>query len=171
MLTAERFNEIASQEADLNHPWATEGRIPLIQTLHPTLKYEVALLTPPKNPNPILTYNDVQNPTHEEAELIADYINYRRSYYNDGYAQQMLKHPLDVDSTTNTVILAKLPYSWVYRRTSWQYGPSTVPIETAETLYPNLADLLDHINSWAGNPNPAYENWKLNRTIPTLSKI
>ena len=106
-------------DADLTHEWVARWRIPLLANPYPRWKYEVALSVP-RGDRPDL-YGAVW-PDESEAEVIGSYIDYRRSYYREGYAKEMLDRALDVDGTTNTVILLKTEGGWRYRRDSFSAG-------------------------------------------------
>ncbi len=165
----ERFLELVSQEVELNHPWVKEGRIPVIYGgMYARMRYEVALLLPSPNsdadeyvfPKPV-------TPTAEEAGLVADYINYRRNYYNQRWQQKMLERPVDVDSTTRTVYLTKTDHGWVYRRDGWEQ-----PFAPHRNQPPyTLEELLDHINSIGDTLYHGWEEWKQNRTVPVLPEL
>lgn len=111
-------------DADLTHPWATTWRIPLIATPYPRWYYEVALVVPRGE----WEWLPMVWPTEEEAEIISSYIAYRRDYYREHHQKKMLERALDVDGTTNTVILVKTEAGWRYRQATWTRGG----------LWPNL---------------------------------
>lgn len=134
-------------DADLEHPWASRWRIPRVPTEYPNWRYEVALVVPTddRNWHPY-TFTE---PTEVEAEIIASLIEYRCTYYNDGWRKQMLERPFDVDGTTNTIILARTERGWKYRRMSFQHGLWPGKGGLQELEYPanrtGLLALLDHI--------------------------
>lgn len=105
-------------DADLTHPWATKWRIPLVATPYPRWFYEVALVVPRGE----FEWLNVVWPTDDEAEIIGSYIDYRRDYYRESHQRKMLARALDVDGSTNTVILAKTEAGWRYRCASWTSG-------------------------------------------------
>ena len=113
-MTREMFTD-----ADLTHEWVARWRIPLLANPYPRWRYEVALAVP-RGDRPDL-YGAVW-PDEAEAEVIGSYVDYRRSHYRDRYAKEMLERPLDVDATTNTVILLKTESGWRYRLDSWRHG-------------------------------------------------
>jgi hypothetical protein len=143
MSGATRHKEFAD-DADLTHPWAARYRIPVIAEHHPRWSYEVALVVPdPAEDYSFRTRVPVW-PTEDEAALIAVAIAHRMEYYRDSWAAKMRERPLDVDSTTNTLILRKTDKGWDYSRRSWTQPWS---VET----YPTLIQLLNHVlgcRSW-----------------------
>lgn len=106
-------------DADLTHAWVARWRIPLLANPFPRWNYEVALVVPRGDRADL--YGTVW-PDESEAEVIGSFIDYRRSYYRDGYAKEMLERQFDVDATTNTVILLKTETGWRYRRASFTSG-------------------------------------------------
>lgn len=169
-MSVESFVERMKDEVDFDHPWAKEGRIPLIHGfLSSRGRYEVALVVPDEA-DYWLYPGELLFPTEEEASLVTDYINYRRSYYNQMWQRKMLEYPLDVDSSTNTVYLAKTDKGWVYSRASWQ-SPPFYPTPSAEKQYPDLAELLDKINTFGDVIYHGWVEWKETRTLPVLPAL
>jgi hypothetical protein len=127
------------RDADQGHRLASR-RIPVIPDLHPRHQYEVALcIGAPDAPHP---YYRGQEPTDEEVDLIVAALEYRMSWYNEGWRQRMSSRPLDTDGGTNTVVLVKLgPNNWAYRRASWTSGPILWPSRNSPLP---LRDVLDH---------------------------
>ncbi|MGH3479680.1 MAG: hypothetical protein ACRDQD_22940, partial [Nocardioidaceae bacterium] len=74
-------------DADLTHEWVARWRIPMVTNPFPRWKYEVALVVPTGEPAGV--YATIW-PDETEAEVIGSYIDYRRSYYREGYAKAML---------------------------------------------------------------------------------
>lgn len=156
----------AEFDADTTHPWATRWRIPRVTTSHPEWRYEVALVVP-RPDDPLLLDGELLEPTEIEAEIIGSFIDYRRSYYREGYAAEKLERAFDVDGTTNTVILAKNVQGWRYRRASYQHGLWPLwnnPEKQAEfpPTRAGLAALLDHIN----NLGRSWSEWKAEHPLP-----
>lgn len=146
-------------DADLEHPWAKQWRIPRVTTTHPRWKYEVAVVVP--DPTDRYDLYRATEPSEDEARIIASYIDFRRDYYREYWKAKMLERPFDVDSGTNTTILGLTPDGWKYRRATHQHGlwPLwNMPEKQAE--YPptpaGLIALLDHINNFAGR----WPEWK-----------
>ncbi len=129
-------------EADRDDP-LTALRIPVVRTAYPGWKYEVCLM--------IAEDEDALwpslRPDDAEARQIAAYIGYRMEYYNEAWKAEMRRLPLDVDGSTNTVVLRKWPDGgWCYRRCSWERGPLMVPapgeVITLEALLDRINDLV-----------------------------
>lgn len=117
-------------------------RIPVVGSPHPGWRYEVALVCPNSEAGQDLY--PAGRPDEAEAATIAAYIEYRMEYYNSSWRAKMRKRPLDVDDSTNTVVLWKRgDGDWCYRRDSWRSGPLVVPVRGDEPL--NLDALLDRI--------------------------
>lgn len=118
-------------DADRHHPLAAR-RVPVIGTYYPDWRYEVALCVAPEawgSP-----WRGLE-PTALEADLIVQAIEYRMEYYRPSWAAKMRARALDVDGTTNTVILRKRPDGgWQYRRETWQSG-----------LYPETRNSLPYV--------------------------
>lgn len=118
-------------------------RIPVIGTPHPRWRYEVALVCPDSEAGQDLY--PAERPSKAEAAMVAAYIEYRMEYYNAGWRAKMRKRPLDVDDSTNTVVLWKRGEGdWCYRRDSWRSGPLVVPVRGGEPV--GLDALLDRIS-------------------------
>lgn len=119
-------------------------RIPVIGSPFPGWRYEVALVCPDS-----LAGQDLypaQRPDDAEAALVAAYIEYRMEYYNSSWKAKMRRRPLDVDGSTNTVILWKRDEgNWCYRRASWRTGPLVVPSAFDGEEPVGLDALLDRI--------------------------
>lgn len=145
-------------EVDLEHPWATEHRLPIVTTWWPRWKYEVALVIPTAaDPHPPLW--PVEWPTEDEARLIGWFIGVRMDYYNDGWRAQMRRRPLDVDSSTNTVMLGKIDGCWHYRRLTWRDGAPFWPglYKPPAGPFPGFDGLLELIREHAYQRSP--ERW------------
>lgn len=124
------MRKLVFEDVDLEHRWVQEYRIPVLTTAYPHYGYEVALMVGPKGKDAEWMIK-AEEPTEEEAKIIGSLIDYRRSYYYPHYQQQMLEREFDVDNFTNTIILAKLPWSWTYRRGTWTMGPLFCPVNPA----------------------------------------
>jgi hypothetical protein len=126
-------------DADQNDPLAAL-RIPVVRSAYPDWRYEVCLM--------IDEADDARwpsvRPDDTEVRQIISYLDYRMEYYDGGWRAKMRRRPLDVDDSTNTVVLRKSPAGgWFYRRCSWDRGPLMVPA-LGEAL--TLEELLDRIN-------------------------
>lgn len=131
-------------DADTSHPWAAAYRIPITGT-HPRWRYEVALVGPTQDSYTADLWRAVM-PTEPEAQIVGSYIDFRRSWYDDHWAQGMLARPFDVDDGTNTVILLRTVGRWAYARASWTSGPPFVPSPNPTPDAAGLIALLDHVN-------------------------
>ncbi|WP_280389877.1 hypothetical protein [Nocardia wallacei] len=158
-------------DADMEHPWAKQWRIPRVTSTHPDWRYEVALVVPSGGVG--ILADSLKEPTEAEARIIGSYIDYRRAYYRDSWRAKMLERPFDIDGTTNTTILALTEQGWKYRRASYQHGLWPFwnnPEKQAE--YPptpaGLVALLDHINKYGRD----WPGWKAARPdiFPTESE-
>lgn len=144
-------------DADPEHPWAKQWRIPRITCVYPDRQYEVALCVPHPGKAQHPLWDSVE-PTENEARIIGSYIDFRRSCYREGWAAKMLEQPFDEDDSTNTVILVKTNRGWKYRRASYYGGALLYPHygDPEESNYPpniiGLAALLEFINKY-GNWN------------------
>lgn len=172
MMNVARFTENVGKDVDLTHPWAAEGRIPIVRDISISWPFEVALVVPSENSLMSLCGWEVLTPTAEEAGLVADLINYRRSYYSHMWKQSMLERPLDVDDSTNSLILVKMPHSWVYARASWRTGAPFLPLMNSTEVFPDLADLIDSIYTYGDEQViGSFAAWKQSRTIPVLPEF
>jgi hypothetical protein len=109
-------------DADLTHRWAVEHRVPVVTSL-PEWLYEAALLVPnfPEGGSPdpdSFRLRETVWPTDAEAEVIGSYIDYRMTYYREGYHRR--ERALDVDSSTNTVTFTKTDKGWTYSRLTYR---------------------------------------------------
>lgn len=106
----------------LDHDWVRKYRIPMVASEYPRWYYEVCLVVPTEDQHPGgLTF---LWPTEDEAEMIGRAIEHRMLWYREGWRNKMREQPLDVDGTTNTLILAKTNEGWQYRRRTWEHGLS-----------------------------------------------
>jgi hypothetical protein len=141
-------------DADQHDPLASL-RIPVVTSPYPGWKYEVCV---------VITDDDLWGPTlrpdESEVRQIVAYTGYRMDYYNEGWKAKMRRRPLDVDGSTNTVVLLKRAEgNWCYRRCSWTMGPLLVPPRDHEPM--TLEQLLDHIHLYGNDkPSPKWLAWK-----------
>jgi hypothetical protein len=136
-------------------------RIPVVSSPYPAWKYEVALFIndPHDHSFDPPLWGFALRPDDAEVRMITAYIEWRMEYYNEGWKAKMRKRPLDVDSSTNTVILQKRGEGdWCYRRMTWDRGPLMVPVKDGEDL--DLERLLDRINDYGSEPNPKWRAFK-----------
>lgn len=145
-------------DADPEHPLAAL-RVPVVATTHPRWRYEVALIVsePASGFGPGLVGVE---PTEEEGRLVAAVIEYRMRYYNAGWAEKMRARPLDVDGSTNTLLLLKrVGGGWSFRRASWTSGPPMWPSYDAEPI--PLPAVLDRAFGYGDGTFPSgYAQWR-----------
>lgn len=144
-----------ADDAQLDHPWASRYRLPLVTSVSPMWSYEVALVVPDGEPVSPFRLLAPTWPSEQEAALIGCVIDYRRGYYNERWASLMLRRPFDVDSGTNTLILIRTEQGWAFRRRTWEMGPILRPEWTPDL--PGLVALLD--NAMCGGHR--WEKWKV----------
>ena len=139
----------------------TALRIPVVGSPYPGWRYEVCLLIgEPDGFGPDGLWGPALRPDDAEVRQIVAYIGYRMEYYNESWKARMRRRPLDIDGTTNTVVLRKRGAGdWCYRRCSWVTGPFMVPTPDQEHL--DLERLLDSIHHY-GDDNPCQKwlDWK-----------
>jgi len=136
----------------------TALRIPVVGTPFPGWRYEVALVCPESAAGQDLY--PALRPDDTEAAMIAAYIEYRMEYYNSSWKAKMRRRPLDVDSSTNTIILWKRgDDDWCYRRDSWRSGPLVVPSRYDGEEPVSLDALLDRITGKFGLTS-RWQVWK-----------
>jgi hypothetical protein len=127
-------------DADRDDP-LTALRIPVVTSAYPDWKYEVCVMIAEGED---ALWPSLRPDEHEVQQILA-YLDYRMEYYNEGWKAKMRRRPLDVDASTNTVVLRKRPDGgWCYRRWTWMTGPLMVPEPDGERL--SLEALLDRIN-------------------------
>lgn len=142
----------------LDHDWVRKYRIPMVASEYPRWHYEVCLVVPAEDhKHPSLEF---LWPNEDEAELIGRAIEHRMLWYRESWRDKMREQPLDVDGTTNTLILAKTNEGWQYRKRTWEHGlwPKTcLPghRETPKPFFPpnteGLKTLLDRELRWAAS--------------------
>lgn len=153
-----------AHDANLTHPWATRFRIPLVGSIYPTWKYEVALCVPAADVDPTRKSWDALDlygaawPSEEEAVVVGSAIDFRRSYYQGHWQAKMLDLPLDVDDSTNTLILIRQDSGWWYRRMTWSAGPSMVG--GGERYTPDKEGLIRLLDERVWNLSPTWGAWK-----------
>jgi hypothetical protein len=141
-------------EADQHDPLAAL-RIPVVRTSHPRWKYEVALVVGSEDDT---LWAPGLRPDEAEVRQIVAELEWRMTYYNEGWKAKMRRRPLDVDGTTNTVILQKFGEGdWRYRRASFEHGMWPF-FNSGKRL--TLEHLLDHINDYGSEPNPKWREFK-----------
>lgn len=140
-------------DADTNDPLAAL-RIPVVRNPYPSWKYEVCLVINSADSAEISAWEGPRPDDREVKQILAE-LDYRMDWYNAGWQAKMRRRPLDVDSSTNTVVLLKRPDGgWCYRRASWKTGPAMVP---ARGEIWTLEQVLDHDHASAGGKWAAHK--------------
>lgn len=133
-------------EADQHDPLA-KLRIPVLRHPYPRWKYEVCLviIDPADTSLDARTFGPALRPNDVEVKQILAELDYRMDYYNESWKAKMRRRPLDVDGSTNTLILQKLGEGgWRYRRMSFEHG--LWPFCNMTQRF-TLEALLDHVNN------------------------
>ena len=127
-------------DADQDDPLA-KLRIPVVRTISPRWRYEVCLLVAEE---PEALWRGFRPDEREVAQFLAE-LDYRMAYYSEGWKRKMRQRPLDVDGTTNTVLLWKRAEDgdWCFNRASWQHGPPVIPERGSGWT---LEQVLDRVN-------------------------
>lgn len=149
-------------DADMNHPWVAQHRLPVIKSYSPKFGYVVAVVVPDEEDEFTDLFN-LGTPTDEDAAVIASYLDYKieRIGYREGYRAQMLTRPLDLDETINTIsILKRKDGSWAYNRVTWEHPPK--PFFNASYVPKSVVELLDYIEQdfSTKEPNAKWTEWK-----------
>lgn len=140
-------------DADQHDPLA-ELRIPVVSSPYPRWKYEVCLVISAEHVGDGPLWGPSLRPDEREVKQILAELDYRLQYYNEGWKAKMRRRPLDVDSSTNTLVLQKYGEgNWRYRRMTWEHG--MWPFYDMTQRF-TLEALLDHINDFGGTPS---EKW------------
>jgi hypothetical protein len=142
-------------DADQHDPLA-KLRIPVVRNAYPRWKYEVCvvIIDPADTSLDARTFGPALRPDDREVKQILAELDYRMAYYNESWTAKMRRRPLDVDGSTNTLVLQKLAEGdWRYRRMSFEHG--LWPFYNMTERF-TLEALLDHVNDFGGTVN---EKW------------
>ena len=144
-------------DADRRDP-LVKLRIPVIATPYPDWNYEVCVvISRPGEPDADL-WGPALRPDDRETAQIAALLGYRMEYYNSGWKAKMRKRPLDIDGSTNTLVLQKYAEGdWRYRRMSFDHG--MWPFYNMEQRF-TLEALLDRIYTHGDHPYQPWLDWK-----------
>ena len=90
------------------------------------------------------------------------------TYYNAAWTAKMRQHALDVDGTTNTLILGKTADGWRYRMATWELGPVVwpgwdAPADVTAPFTPNRAGLIALLDRWrslGAGVAASWSDWK-----------
>jgi hypothetical protein len=141
----------------VRHDPLTALRIPVVRNAWPGWKYEVCVVIADPDSADGFGGPALRPDERETAQILAE-LEWRMTYYNEGWKAGMRKRPLDVDGSTNTVVLQKLADGdWRYRRMSFEHG--LWPFFNMEQRF-TLEALLDHVNDYGGEPNPKWREFK-----------
>lgn len=144
-------------DADQHDPLAAL-RIPVVRTPYPRWQYEVCLVISDERVGDDLLWGPSLRPDDREVRQILAELDYRMAYYNEGWKARMRRRPLDVDGTTNTLILQKFAEGdWRYRRMTFKHGMWPF-FDMTERF--TLEALLDHVNDSGSTPN---EKWRAHK--------
>lgn len=162
-------------DADRDDP-LTALRIPAVTSFNPSWHYVAAYLKPVTEGPDYLKgppFGSNERPTDAEARMMSSFLLEHRHYWfrNEGYAREMDKRPVDIDSGWNTIVFIKYgPDDWGYRRCSWVYGPAFVPPSPSHReRYPDeacggplsLEQVMDRIHSLGDDkPTRDWTEWK-----------
>jgi hypothetical protein len=154
-------------DVDMNHPWVTQHRLPVLKTYNPKFGYVVAVVVPDEEDELTDLFN-LDTPTDEDAAVIASYLEYKieRINYRGGFRAQMLSRPLDLDDTINTItILKRKDGSWAYSKVTWEHPPK--PFFNADYVPKSVVEILDYIERdfSTKEPNAHWTDWKQDHGI------
>lgn len=143
-----------------DHPWVKKYRLPVVYGCGTGYYYFVSVHVPEENPSYEL---DVMSPNEEEGRILASYLNYiidRQGFYQR-YLDQMAEREVDIDSGYPTKSFEKRKNgNWAYHVSTWRHGPW--PFWNAEKQFPNIVDLLDHIEKTFPD---RWNAWKVKNNI------
>lgn len=141
-------------DADRDDP-LTKLRIPVTSS-HPDWAYTATF-------DRVSEFGSAERPTDGEANMIASYIEfYRTWWYTPHWQAKLLERPFDIDGSVNTLILHKYGTDdWAYRRATWRDGPRFVPDYDRDEKLPLVRVLDRAMGSGAGrHPHTEWEAWK-----------
>lgn len=143
---------------------------------HPLTALRIAVTSPYAEWCYIVAFdrNSAERPTGAETAMLASFLDeYKTHWYGvDGaYLKKLHEKPLDVDGGANGITFQKYGTDdWGYRRRTWNRGPIYVPAHPRSRSQPwdetagfgplGLAQLMDHIHSFDGEPGKRWLDWK-----------
>jgi hypothetical protein len=150
-------------DADRDDP-LTALRIPVVTSFNPGWKYIAAWVGVDTGP---YSWGSSERPTDREARMIASFIReYIEHWFHEGYQRRLAERPLDMDSGCNTTVFVKYGADdWGYRRVSWTYGPTFVPMGPRSNDRHggplSLVQVMDHCHNMGSEyPDKAWAQWK-----------
>jgi hypothetical protein len=147
MALHEKITENYWHGADLRHPWA-KMRVPRLRSYWAEANFEAAVVV--SLSDELWGHLEVIEPTEAEGRAIASFIEYKMTYYNEGWAAKMREKPFDTDDTTNPFLLYKTAKGWRYRLCSWKL--SELSQKTWSPDLRGLTDLLMEVNVYGRFP-------------------
>lgn len=157
--TAWPFGTDAKQDDPL-----TALRIPVVDSFNPGWKYIAAYIDVDTSR---YSWGSKERPTDAEAAMIASFIEeYKNYFFNDWYKGKLLERPLDVDSGCNTTVFIKYANDdWGFRRCSWIYGPTYVPMgpnhpDRGAPAPLTLEQVMDRSHTIGDGPMQHWLDWK-----------
>lgn len=133
---------------------ATSLRIPFLASAHPRWYYVTGIVVSD-------LYGGIL-PADDEVRIVASFDEeYREHWYRDSWKTRMAEFaPYDIDGGAVGRYLIKYKHGgWGYRISTWQYGPTFVPMSRDEPA--GLVSVLDRLHAHGGSePNPRWEQWK-----------
>lgn len=106
-------------------------------------------------PHPAELTEAEKEPTPQEVDQLAVYLEKHMRYYNAAYrAKVEAQAPFDLDGTVNTHTFRKHPeHGWQYNVMTWRYGPTWFPTPPwHKPSYTTLEALLDKVNTFSDGP-------------------
>lgn len=149
-------------DVDVNHPWATKYRLPVLNSWHPTFYYILTVAVPYPEDVTFEVFDDIEMPTEEEAAMLGSYLKYKKSFYRGGYvARELDSKPLDIDGGVNTISFVKRnKWRWGYVRSTWR-NSNPVPGYGSKHLIDDLEELLDMVEyHLPHDPCERWSTWK-----------
>ncbi|MFI7691751.1 hypothetical protein ACIBQ6_21970 [Nonomuraea sp. NPDC049655] len=114
--------------------------------------------------------DEQHRPDEHETLLLRSFLDeYIEHWYNDRWKAKMAERPFDIDGGANGVIFRKWSDNdWGYRRQSWQYGPTYVPVHprVRDGSGPGpltLVQVMDRIHTIGDKLMPHWVEWKAAR--------
>lgn len=149
-------------DADRDDP-LTELRIPVVGSAWPRWAYIVAFDSGRLD-------GSTEHPTEHETTLLRSFLDeYLNYWYGPWWREEMAKRPFDIDGGANGIVFRKWgDDDWAYRRNSWQYGPTFVPVhprvrdrsQQKPTGPLTLLQVMDRIHTICDEPMQRWVDWK-----------
>lgn len=147
----------------------TAMRIPVVSSFNPSWYYIAAYLGTNEDSgsdwDPAWPFASTERPTDREAAQLASFIReYIERWYTESFKAKLAQRPLDVDGGCNTTVFIKYgPDDWGYRRVSWIYGPTFVPLPpnapARDTEPLSLKQVMDRVHTIGDEPMKHWTDW------------